>query len=322
MCNAFDMALDRITDIVAFVRVADARSFKTAAEQLGLSRSAVGKCLARLENQLGVRLLHRTTRSVTPTDEGESFYAHCVRILADLEDAELAMASRSEQPRGRLRLDLPVSFGRLHVLPLLHRFMETWSEVVVNVTFTDRYVDLVDEGIDLAIRIGGEDDSRLVARTLAPHRLVSCATPDYLAGHGTPQTPADLAGHSCLAFTHAGRPSEWRFMAVPHDQANDPSADVRTVPVHGRFCASNAEALRDAALSGYGIAQLATFLIGDDLRAGRLVPVLQPYTIPGAPIRVVYPTGRHLSPKVRRFIDLLVEAWRPHPPWDEGDQHR
>lgn len=316
------MALDRITDIVAFVRVADARSFTIAAEQLGLSRSAVGKCVTRLEDQLGVRLLHRTTRRVTPTDEGEAFYERCVRILADLEDAELAMVSRSERPRGRLRLDLPVSFGRLHVLPLLHRFMETWPEVVVNVTFTDRYVDLIDEGVDLAIRIGGEDDNRLVARTLAPHRLTTCATPDYLAAHGTPRTPADLANHSCLAFTHAGRPTDWRFKTRPNNGSDDPLSNNRTLPVHGRFCASSAEALRDAALAGYGIGQLATFLIGDDLRAGRLVPVLESYMTLGPSIRAVYPTGRHLSPKVRRFIDLLAETWRRHPPWDEGDERR
>ena len=306
------MALDRITDIIAFVRVADARSFTTAAEQLGLSRSAMGKSVARLEDRLGVRLLHRTTRRVTPTDEGEVFYERCVRILADLKEAELAMAHRSGRPRGRLRIDLPVSFGRLHILPLLHRFMEDWPDVVVNVTFTDRYVDLIDEGIDLAIRIGGEDDSRLVARTLAPHRLVTCATPDYLAVHGTPQTPADLAGHSCLAFAHAGRPVDWHFKAVPND---GPASDVRTVPVHGRFCASNAEALRDAALAGYGIGQLAMFLVGDDLRTGRLIPVLENHTVNGSPIRAVYPTGRHLSPKVRRFIDLVVNAWKPAPPW-------
>ena len=316
------MTLDRVADIVAFVRVADARSFTVAAEQLGLSRSAVGKCVARLENQLGVRLLHRTTRSVTPTDDGEIFHSRCVRILADLKEVELAMASRSEQPRGRFRVDLPVSFGRLHVLPLLHRFMARWPELAVTVTLTDRYADLVEEGIDLAVRIGGEDDSRLVARTLAQHRLVTCATPGYLAAHGRPATPADLAGHSCLAFTHAGRPVDWRFrIASRTDRAENVAMDLRSLPVHGRFCASNAESLRDAALAGYGVSQLATFLVGDDLRAGRLVPVLEPYAVDGAPIRVVYPTGRHLSPKVRRFIDLLAAAWRPEPPWDRAGKH-
>lgn len=319
MCNGYlGMALDRITDLVAFIRVSDARSFTIAAEQLGMSRSAVGKCVVRLEDHLGVRLLHRTTRSVTPTDEGEAFYVRCARILADLEEVELDMASRSEQPRGRLRLDLPVSFGRLHVLPILHRFMETWPEVVVNVTFTDRYVDLIEEGIDIAIRIGGEEDSQLVGRTLAPHRLVACASPEYLASHGVPMTPADLATHSCLAFTHGGRPTEWRFQPKARTDESETVVNAQSIPVHGRFCTSNAESLRDAVLAGYGIGQLATFLVGDDLRAGRLQPILETHTLDGPPIRVVYPTGRYLSPKVRHFIDLLAETWRPEPPWDEG----
>lgn len=310
------MALDRITDLAAFVRVSDARSFTIAAEQLGLSRSAVGKCVVRLEDNLGVRLLHRTTRSVTLTDEGEAFYERCVRVLADLEEIELDMASRTDQPRGRLRLDVPVSFGRLHVLPVLHRFMEMWPEVVVNVTFTDRYVDLIEEGIDIAIRIGGEEDSQLVGRTLARHRLVTCAAPEYLASHDVPMTPADLADHSCLAFTHGGRPTEWRFRSqVPEDGA-ETAVNEQFVRLHGRFCTSNSESLRDAVLAGYGIGQLATFLVGDDLRTGRLRPILESYALDGPPIRVVYPTGRHLSPKVRHFIDLLAETWRPEPPWD------
>ncbi|WP_119165432.1 LysR family transcriptional regulator [Algihabitans albus] len=312
------MAIDRITDLAAFVRVSDARSFTIAAQQLGLSRSAVGKCVVRLEDSLGVRLLQRTTRSVTLTHEGEAFYARCVRVLADLEEIELDMASRTEQPRGRLRLDLPVSFGRLHVLPVLHRFMEMWPEVVVNVTFTDRYVDLIEEGIDVAIRIGGEEDSQLVGRTLARHRLVTCASPEYLASHDAPMTPTDLGDHSCLAFTHGGRPTEWRFRSqVPADGA-ETAVNEQFVRVHGRFCTSNSESLRDAVLAGYGIGQLATFLIGADLRAGRLQPILEDHALDGPPIRVVYPTGRHLSPKVRHFIDLLAETWRPEPPWDEA----
>lgn len=317
VCNKITMLLDRIPDIVAFVQVTDARSFTTAAEQLGLSRSAVGKSIVRLEDQLGVRLLHRTTRSVSATDEGQLFYDRCIRILADLRETELAMVSRSEQPRGIFRIDLPVSFGRLHVLPLLYQFISTWPELAVNVTFNDRYVDLIEEGIDLAVRIGGEEDSRLVARTLAPHHLITCATPEYLAAHGHPKTPADLAGHSCLAFNHAGRPTEWRFRTVPEGDKSDVSNEVQSLSVRGRFCANNAEAVRDAALSGYGIGQLATFLVGDDIRAGRLRSVLQPYAIAGSPIRVVYPSGRYLSPKVRHFIDLLVDAWRLEPTWSK-----
>jgi len=301
------MNLDRIADIIAFVRTADARSFTLAAEQLGLSRSAIGKRIARLEERFGLRLLHRTTRSVTLSDEGRVFYERCVRILADLDDTETAMATRTQTPRGRLHLNLPVSFGRLHVLPVLHGYMRRWPELTVTVGFVDRYVNLIDEGVDLAIRIGGADDSGLMARTLAPHRLVMCATPDYLSAHGTPDTIADLARHSCLTFTHAGRAVEWRFTIDGTPQAR---------PVEGRFSASNAEALRDAVLAGHGIGQLATFLVGDDIRAGRLVRLLDQHATEGEPVRAVYPSRQHLAPKVRQFIDLLVESWSPVPPWD------
>ncbi|MDR0253668.1 MAG: substrate binding domain-containing protein [Brucellaceae bacterium] len=219
------------------------------------------------------------------------------------------MATRKQEPRGRLRIDVPFSFGRMHVLPVLHRFMADWPDLAVSVSFSDRYVDLIDEGIDLAIRIGGADDSRLMTRTLAPHRLVTCATPEYLAARGVPKVLEELSGHSCLTFMHGGKVADWRFAV---------EGNLRTLPVQGRFCAGNAEALRDGVLAGYGIGQLATFLIGDDLRAGRLVPVLDAYAVNGEPIRAVYPSPRHLSPKVRRFIDLLAESWSPQPEWDRA----
>ena len=310
MRNDAGMRTDRIIDLEVFVRVAELRSFTLAAERLGLSRSAVGKCIGRLEYGLGVRLLHRTTRSVSLTDEGESFHARCVAILADLDEAEALMAERAAQPRGRLRLDMPVSFGRLHVMPLVHAFMRRYPEVAVNVSFTDRYVDLVDEGIDLVVRVGGSEDTRLIARRLAPHRLVTCASPGYLMDQGVPETLADLDRHSCLAFTHGGRPADWRF-------AVDDAGHSR--PVRGRFCATNSEVLRDAVLAGYGVAQLPTFLVGDDLRQGRLRSVLDDVTAAGDPIQAVYPTGRHLSPKVRRLIDMIVAAWGDTPPWDRDE---
>jgi DNA-binding transcriptional LysR family regulator len=219
------------------------------------------------------------------------------------------MRSHSQAPRGRLRLDLPVSLGRLHVFPILNRFMHKWSEISVSASFNDRYVDLIDEGVDLAIRIGGSEDGRLMSRLLAPHRLVTCASPTYFASRGRPQTLDQLAEHSCLAFVHGGRPVEWRFRE---------NGQSRSVAISGRIAATNAEALRDATLSGYGIARLATFLISDDLRAGRLLPVLEHADVDGPPIRAVYPSSRHLSPKVRSFIDKLLEAWRPEPPWDRS----
>jgi DNA-binding transcriptional LysR family regulator len=303
------MTIDRIRDISAFVHVAEAKSFTTAAEQIGLSRSAVGKSVSRLEDRLGVRLLQRTTRSVSLTDEGTAFHERCVRILADLDEAEMAMLSHAQAPRGRLRLELPVSFGRLHVLPILSQFMNKWPELSVNVSFNDRFVDLIDEGVDLAIRLGGSDDSRLMTRLLAPHRLVTCASPSYLESRGVPQTVDALAEHSCLAFVHGGRPVEWRFNI---------DGQVRSVMINGRFSATNAEGLRDATLAGYGIARLATFLISDDLRTGRLLPVLDCLSTDGPSVRAVYPSSRHLSPKVRSFIDELLTAWRPVPPWDRA----
>jgi DNA-binding transcriptional LysR family regulator len=301
------MTIDRMKDIHAFVHVAEAKSFTAAAERIGLSRSAVGKSILRLEDRLGVRLLQRTTRSVSLTGEGAVFHERCVRILADLDEAEMSMVSHSQAPRGRLRLELPVSFGRLHVLPILSQFMNKWPEISVNVSFNDRYVDLIDEGVDLAIRLGGSDDGRLMTRLLAPHRLVTCASPAYLATRGIPGDVEQLAEHSCLAFVHGGRPVEWRFTI---------DGQTRSVAINGRFTATNAEALRDATLAGYGIARLATFLISDDLRSGRLLPVLTCLSADGPSVRAVYPSSRHLSPKVRSFIDELLAAWRPIPPWD------
>jgi DNA-binding transcriptional LysR family regulator len=301
------MTIERMRDIHAFVHVAEAKSFTAAAERIGLSRSAVGKSVLRLEDRLGVRLLQRTTRSVSLTGEGAVFHERCVRILADLDEAEMSMLSHSQAPRGRLRLELPVSFGRLHVLPIVNDFMSKWPDISVNVSFSDRFVDLIDEGVDLAIRLGGSDDSRLMTRFLAPHRLVACASPTYLKKYGTPQTIEQLANHSCLAFVHGGRPGDWRFNVDEH---------IRTVAVNGRFSSMNAEAVRDAALAGHGIARLATFLISDHLRAGRLVPILNEYSTEGPAVRAVYPSSRHLSPKVRSFIDELLTAWRPDSPWD------
>jgi DNA-binding transcriptional LysR family regulator len=301
------MTIERIRDIHAFVHVAEAKSFTAAAERIGLSRSAVGKSVLRLEDRLGVRLLQRTTRSVSLTGEGAVFLERCIRILADLDEAEMSMLSHSQTPRGRLRLELPVSFGRLHVLPIVNEFMRKWPEISVNISFNDRFVDLIDEGIDLAIRLGGSDDSRLMTRLLAPHRMITCASPDYLRAHGVPKNVEELTRYSCLHFIHGGRPVDWRFTIDGH---------VRTVAVNGRFSATNAEAVRDAALAGYGIARLATFLISDDLRSGRLQPILSGYSADGPSVRAVYPSGRHLSPKVRSFIDELLTAWRPEPPWD------
>lgn len=298
--------LDHIGDLLAFVRVADTQSFTAAAEKLDLSRSAIGKCIARLELGLGARLLHRSTRSVSLSDEGRVFYEHAQRILSEVDNATDAMASRKQAPRGRLRIDLPVSLGRLHIMPLLRDYLRDWPEVEADISFSDDYIDLVRDGVDVAIRIGGETDSRLVRRVLAPHRLITCAAPGYLARHGAPASPDDLAGHRTLAYTHAGALAPWRFAV---------NAQERSVHVAGRLRLGNTEALRDAALAGEGIVQLGAFLVGEDLRAGRLAPVLESVAPAGAPVCAVYPHRRHLAPKVRVLIDAIADRWRGGAPW-------
>lgn len=201
------MPLDNLTDLLVFIRVADACSFTLAAERLGISRSAAGKCVNRLEERLATRLLQRTTRSVSLTEDGAVFYEYAQRILSQAEEAETALNTRRQTPRGRLRLDLPVSLGRLHILPILREFLAQWPEVDADVSFSDEYSDLVRDGIDVAIRVGGSDDSRLVRRVLAPHRLITCAAPDYLARYGTPAKPEALGDHETLVFSHQGLPA-------------------------------------------------------------------------------------------------------------------
>lgn len=297
---------DRITEIVAFVRAVEAKSFTRAGERLGVSRSAVGKSIARLERHLGTRLLHRTTRSLSLSQEGTLFYERCSRILQDLEEAELAASSHGEEPFGTLRLDLPVSFGRLHVMPLITSFLRRWPEISIQASFTDHFTDLVAEGIDLAIRIGGEGDNRLVGRTLASNRMVICASPDYVATHGAPVTPDDLRAHQCIGFMSGGRPLDWRFQADGRSW---------TQAVHGRLRLNSTETILEATLDGTGLAQLDQFVAGSALKSGRLIPVLDRFAAEGAAVRAVYPSRRYLSPKVRLFIDAAVAAWK-RPPWE------
>lgn len=307
MPNGEGIALDHLGDVRAFVQVAQARSFTLAAQRLGISRSAVGKCIGRLECGLAARLLQRTTRSVSLTDEGRLFYEHAVRILAEVDEAQAALAWRNEVPRGRLRIDLPVTLGRLHIVPILRRYLSQWPELWAEVSFSDEYSDLVRDGIDLAIRVGGEHDSGLIRRVLAPHRLVTCATPSYLARHGTPATLDDIGRHDTIVYTHAGMATPWRY-TVDGRECN--------LAIEGRWRMNNTEAMRDLALADAGLVQIAAFLVGADLRAGTLVPVLEAFTGPGAPVCAVYPNRRHLSPKVRRLIDEIDRAWADGAPWN------
>ncbi|WP_292894667.1 LysR family transcriptional regulator [Nitratireductor sp.] len=298
--------IDHLGDVLAFVRVADSRSFTRAAERLGLSRSAVGKCVARLEENLATRLVHRTTRSVSLTEEGRLFYEHAMRILCEVDDAEAALAHRNQIPRGRLRLDLPIAIGRLHVLPVLQRFRARWPDLEADVSFSDNYRDLVAEGIDVAIRIGGPTDSRLIRQVLAPHRYITCAAPAYLERNPAPRSPAELAHHDKIVFTHANGIVPWRYRVGMED---------REVAVQGSMRLNNTEAMRDAALAGLGLVQIGAFLVGEDIKCGRLVAVLEEFGREESPVCAVYPTRRNLSPKVRMFIETVRSEWSAGPPW-------
>lgn len=302
------MELNRIGDIAAFVAAVKTGSFTAAATALGLTRSAIGKSVVRLEARFGVRLLNRTTRQLSLTDEGRVMYERCRQILEDLEDVDATMAMRRSKPTGTLRLTAPLSFGQRHVLPLLDIYLKQWPELRADIAFTDRFVDLVDEGFDIAIRIGEpKDDSAILTRTIGTQRFLTCASPDYLARRGTPLTPQALHEHDIITLRSTDRPRAWHFDTPDGHYVFD---------ARGRLSIDSSEAMRAAALAGFGIVQLPTYITGDALRSGDLVPVLEPFVPAPDPIRILYPSKRHLSPKIRAFIDLLVAHWKDGQPWE------
>lgn len=301
--------MDRLAALEAFAKVAETQSFSEAARRLRSSKSAVSRHVAALEADLGARLLHRTTRSLTLTEAGRSYYERASRILADLEEADASVSQLQAAPRGRLRVNAPMSFGFLHLAAALGDFLTRYPEIELDVALTDRFVDLVDEGVDVAVRIGNLSDSSLVARRLAVIRRVVCASPDYLKARGVPQTPDDLKAHDCLINTNMGAGREWRFA----------HADGKPWPVevNGRMHSNNGDMLRVAALRGHGFVDLPTFIVGEDLKAGTLVGVLEPYVAQHLTLNAVYPTARHLSPKVRAFVDFLSQRFGGDKPyWD------
>ena len=299
--------MTRFDFLQAFVRVAETGSFSEAARRLGLSKSMISRQVSSLEAELGVRLLHRTTRSLSPTEAGRAYLERCQRILADLDEANLLVSQLQTTPRGRLRVSAPLSFGIGHLSSALPGFLERYPEIELEMNMTDRHVDLVEEGWDVAVRIGRLADSSLICRRLAPIRRLAAAAPSYLERRGTPLVPQDLESHDCL--THGNMvSSEWRFVS-PENQS-------LPVAVHGRFHADNGDVLREMAVAGVGIVMLPTFFLGDDIRAGRLVPLLGAYIPLDVSLNAVYPHGRHLSPKVRAFVDYLAECFGPEPYWD------
>ncbi|MGF1609540.1 MAG: LysR family transcriptional regulator [Kiloniellales bacterium] len=296
-----------LSELEVFVRVVQAGSFSAAARELGLTPSAVSKQIARLEDRLGARLLNRTTRRVSVTEVGSAFHERGQRILADMAEAEQAVLDLHGAPRGTLRVSLPLAFGRLHVVPLIPGFLAAYPEVRVDLAFNDRFVDLIEEGIDVAVRVGELADSSLIVRRLAANRRVVCATEDYLARHGTPRTPADLTRHNCLTYAYRQMRNDWRFCGT--------DGKAQTVRVSGNLESNEVEALRSALLAGVGIALVPLWMAGPDLASGRVVEVLRDYHVPDSAIHAVYPPGRHLSPKVRAFVDLLAARFSDRECW-------
>lgn len=301
--------MDRLDDMLAFIKVVDTGSFTAAADRLGLSKSVVSRRVAELEDRLGARLLNRTTRRLSLTEVGSAFHERCARILADLDEAERAVADLHAAPRGRLRVNAPVSFGVMHLAPAIAAFLERHPAIDMEIDLNDRYVDLVDEGYDLAVRIGRLRDSSLIARRLAPSRMVVCASPAYLERRGVPAQPEDLVQHNCLIYSNVPTAEQWTFRC---------GAQTRSVRITGTLRTGNGDLLREAAMAGVGIAVLPTFLCGDALASGALFSVLPDAHVAESTVFAVYPQNRHLSPKVRAFVDFLATRFGPEPYWDAG----
>ena len=300
--------MDKMTGMMIYTRVVEAGSFSGAARELGLSKSAVSKQISRLEDRLGARLLNRTTRRLSMTEVGTDFYERAARIVGEAEEAEQAVTSRKAEPHGTLRINAPMSFGNLHIAPAIPAFMAQYPELKVSMNLNDRLVDLVEDGYDVAIRIARMPDSSLLARSLAPMHVVACATPDYWKRHTLPLTPTDLKNHNCLIYTYQLNPGAWRF--------HGPNGPI-SVNISGNFQANNGDALRAVALGGQGAFLGPAFIVSDDLRAGRLQAVLQDFEVTDLSIYAVYPHGRHLSAKVRAFVDFLVDHFDRNPFWDK-----
>lgn len=298
--------MDRFEEMQAFAAVVDAGSFVRAAEALQVSKSAVSRLVGDLEARLGVRLLHRTTRKLSLTGEGEVFHARCKEVLADLEEAEAEVTARADEAVGLLRLNVPVSFGLLHLAPLWPAFLQQHPNVTLDVTLADRMVDLVEEGYDLAVRIARLPSSSLVSRQLTSTRLVLCASPQYLRRHGTPEHPSEIAQHTVFAYTLLSMGDQWSF------EGPQGPVEVKVTP---RMRSNSGDTCCAAALQHQGIVLQPSFMVSTHLRLGALVEVLPQYRSLELGVHAVYASRRHVTPKVRVLIDFLVAAFRI-PAWE------
>lgn len=292
--------------LAIFVKVAERKSFVRAATDLGITQSGVSNAIKRLEEQTGTRLLARTTRRVGLTDDGAAFFERCRQALAEIEEAELVLKEARLRPSGTLRVDASVAFGRLKIVPLLGPFQKAYPDIRLNLAFTDRYIDLVEEGIDISVRLGVLQDSSLIARRLTSVRFRLVATPDYFARHGRPKSLADLPAHNCLAFTSRDTrlTRVWRFAGDEQETTFTPRGDMSF---------TDGGALCEATCAGYGLAQMHDYYLDAEIARGRLVPVLDKLRPKPDPVWLVYPPTRHLTPKVRAFVDFMTAQFRERP---------
>ncbi len=300
--------MDRLEAMKVFCTVVEAGGFAAAAERLGISTSAASRHVAQLEAHLNVRLLNRTTRRVSPTDEGYAYFERCTQLLADLDEADSMVAGGAHLPRGRLRLTAPGALAILRLAPAFAAFGEAHPEISLDIVLSESVVDFIEEGIDLAIRVGRVGSSNLVARRIGDAQLIAAASPAYLARNGVPATPDDLSAHACLTYAHAASGNAWHFQ--------DPAGERIEVRVSGRVHGNNGVLLAEMAAAGCGITRAPDFILDPLLDDGRLVPILGDWAPPPLPIHAVYPTRRHLSAKVRAMSTFLADWFR------QPDGHR
>ncbi|MBS4098451.1 MAG: LysR family transcriptional regulator [Sulfuricella sp.] len=304
------MGAQHLSDLRIFTRVIKEGSLAAAGRELGFSSAVVSKRIQRLEEGIGVRLIQRSTRKLSLTDEGRLYHEYCVRILAELDEAETLLSSGSQEPSGTLRVTVPAAFGRQHVAPLVPGFLERHPKVRLSLHLSDQQVDLIEEGYDLAVRIGELRDSNLVVRPLGIDKRVLVASPGYLAQHGEPRCPQDLCNHNALLFANPSPLDLWNFV--------DAQGREHWVKVSGNFETNNCDALRETILAGQGIALRPLWDVWQDVRQGHMVALLKDYIHPAFPIQALYPNRRYLSQKVRAFIEMLREHFGEIPYWERA----
>jgi len=304
--------MDTLISMKVFTTVAAAGSFTEAADRLDMSRAMVSKYVSSLEDHLGTRLLNRTTRRLSLTESGSAYFERCLQIISDVQEAEQEAGNLTSTPRGTLKISMPFAYGLHRLGPLVADYAALHSEVKLDISLSDRYVDLIEEGFDLAVRIGVLPESRLIARKLGVARSVVCASPEYLRQRGSPASPADLAHHACLGYSYTNSGNEWHLKK---------DGVEKVIHIAGTIKANNGDMLRLAALNGAGLILQPLFIVDEDLQAGRLVQVLHDYTSNEYGIYAVYPSRKHLSAKVRTFVDFLVSRLSAAPT-SAAAQHR